>query len=184
MAVMKFTYDPIFITKTLLQSYVEKFVQGKFYKAKQFACYEFLRTMTDEELEGMLKQYMKDHSIECITFEKAWEECALIFEYVYKSERYKGLEFGFKKRGYGLTGMGVVDKSDSTFYDCGFLQHWSTIFEIMKEKYTDKAEALDELLHRPGKEEYNGISRVELDGFILERFELIGGNKDIEFYLD
>ncbi|MFF0828818.1 hypothetical protein ACFYU8_18665 [Brevibacillus sp. NPDC003359] len=184
MAVMHFTYDPIYITRTLLQRYVEKFVEDKFYNAKQFACYEFLHTMTDKELEGMLRQYVKDHSLECITFDKAWEECALIYEYVYKCERYKALEFDFKKRGYGLTGMGVVDNSDSTFYDCGFTQHWPTVVEIMKEKYPVKAEALDELMCRAGKEEHNGISRADLDDFILHRFELIGGNKDIEYYLD
>ena len=181
---MNFTYDPIFITRTLLQSYVEKFVQGKFYKAKQFACYEFLRTMTDEELEGMLLQYVKDNNLEYITFKKPWEESALIFEYIYKSDRYRKLEFDYKKQGYGLTGMGVVDKSDDTFYDCGFTKHWPTIVKILKEKYPLKAEALDNLMYTPGKEEHNGISKQELDAFIMNNFELIGGNKDIEFYLD
>lgn len=184
MHTMHFTYDPIYITRTLLQSYVEKFVEGKFYKAKQFACYDFIHTMTDEELEGILKQYVQEHNIEAITFEKAWEECELIFGYIFKSERYRTLELDFKRRGYGSTGMGVVDISDNTFYDCGFTEHWPTIREIMKEKYPDKAEALEELMYRPGMEEHKGISRVDLDAFILDRFELIGGNKEIEFYLD
>ncbi|MFP3390633.1 hypothetical protein [Brevibacillus sp. SIMBA_040] len=184
MPTMEFTYDPLFITRHLLQSYVEKFVEGKFYKAKQYACYDFLNTMTDEELEGILRQYVKENNLEAITFKQPWVECAAIFEYIFNSERYRALELGFKRRGYGSTGMGVVDKTTNTFYDCGFLQHWPTVVEVIKEMYPDMHEAMDELLRRPGMEEHKGITRQTLDAFIMENFELIGGNKQIEFYLD
>ncbi|ARF70734.1 hypothetical protein B7C51_25005 (plasmid) [Paenibacillus larvae subsp. pulvifaciens] len=181
---LHFTCEPISLTKLLLQMYVEKHIEGEnTVKAKQFACYEYLNTITDSELESLLEEYMTIENVEAITFEDWEKECGLIFNYIFKSNRYLEIELDYKKKGYSLTGLGVVDTSDNTFYDCAFAGHWQRIKEIMKDKYPELFEVLEELTCHSNEDSYNGVSRKELDNFILNRFKLIGGKNDLESYL-
>lgn len=124
MGKINFTYDPLFISRHLMTRYVEEFIEGKFYKAKQFACYEFLNLMTDEELEDILMEYTKINNVNVITFNDWKSEIELIWKVVFNLYKYKKLEFNFKILGFGKTGMGVVDLSTQTFYDCVYLGHW------------------------------------------------------------
>ena len=185
MGKFNFTYDPLVLSRLTLQIYVEKFIEGKFYKAKQFACYDYLTNLTDSELETLLLEYVKRESLEHITFENWEDDAKKIFEIIFESKAFKELEFNFKKMGYGLTGLGVVDKSDNTFYDCGLTQHWKEIKNILQNKHPELYDALDELQFKSGcNVSSNGVTREYLDNFIIKNFELIGGSKDLEFYLE
>ena len=179
---LTFTYDPLSLMRLTMNMYAEG-LEGQHTKAVQFARYEYLRTMTDDELEGHIKRYIDEEGLEAITLEKWEDDCRSLFGYVYESERYKALEFRFNKRGYGETGLGVADTSDNTFYHCGFAHHWQTVMDIIKTKYPHFGEALEEMYLDDKIKEYNGVTRQELDHFIMNRFELTGGNKPIHDYM-
>lgn len=180
---LHFTYDPLSLVRLALDRYAEE-LEGKDTKAIQFARYDYLHTMTTEELEEYLQCYIEDENLDAITLEDWRKDSEFIFRYIYQSERYKSLEFHYKKKGHGITGMGVVDTSDNTFYDCGFTQHWQKVMQIIKEKYPQYHEALEEMNVDERLNEYNGIKRQELDQFIMERFELVGNNKPLDDYLN
>lgn len=175
MKTLSFTYDPLALTRIFLQKYVEEFIQGKFYKAKQFAMYDFLYQMTDEELESVLEDYVTASGVEAITFNDWATECAAIFEQIYKTEKYTKLEFDHKCKGHGATGLGVVDNSDNTFYDCPFVGHWSKILEIVENKYPEKLEPLQHFWQFENETEHAGFTRDEIEKFIMSNFRLIGG---------
>lgn len=183
METLSYTYDPLALTRILLHKYVEEFIQGKFYKAKQFAMYDFLYQMMDEELESILGDYVTASGVEAITFKDWASECAAIFEQICKTEKYIRLEFNYKCRGYGETGLGVVDNSDSTFYDCLQVGHWNKILEIVASKYSEKLEALQYFWTFHDEIEHDGFTRNEIEQFIMNNFKLIGGGKLLEEYL-
>lgn len=180
---LNYTYDPLTLVRLTMDMYAEK-LEGHHTKAIQFARYEYLRTMTDDELESHLSRYVDEEKIEEITLQDWEKDCSYLFQYIYETERYKALEFQFNKRGYGKTGLGVVDTADNTFYHCGFTQHWPTIMEVIKTKYTHLHEPLEEMYFNAKLNEYNGVTRKELDDFITTRFELIGENKPLEAYME
>jgi hypothetical protein len=177
-----FTYDPLSLVRLVMDMYAEA-LEGKHTKAVQFARYKYLHTMTDEELESHLSQYVSEEKIEEITLKDWKKDCDFLFKYVYETERYKALEFHFNKLGYGKTGLGVVDASDNTFYHCGFTQHWPTIMEVIKTKYSHFHKPLEEMYFNDRLNEHNGVTRKELDDFIITRFELIGETKRLDDYL-
>ena len=176
--------DPMYLTKLLMQMYVEQFVQGKFYKAKQFACYEYLSDLSDDEIEEILFEFIEREKLEFITYDDWKYDMKVIWDIVSEKERYKAIETEFKKQGYGTTGFGVVDKSDNTFYDCKFAEHWKAVMEIVKEKYPEYNDALTTMYFHSDVDEYKGVTRLELDNFILDRFELIGNQKRLDDYLN
>lgn len=79
---------------------------------------------------------------------------------------------------------GIVDRTDDTFYPCSFGSHWQKIKEVMQEKYADKYEALEEMTYSlDNKTTYKGITKQEIDEFIMNNFSLLGGTNAIESYL-
>lgn len=178
-----FTYDPIVLSKLMLQIYAEKHIDtDAAVKATVYAAYEYLRTVSDEELEAVLIQYTKEENIEAITFSDSEEECRLIFTYIFKTQQFIDLEFDYKKKGYSVTGLGVVDKYDKTFYDCAFGEHWKTVESILAAKYPEQFEAYLELNYT-NKETHNGFNHEQLDRFILNTFELVGEMRSIQNHL-
>ena len=143
MKTVKFTYDPLALVRIVLQRHVEENIQGKFYKAKQFACYEYLSKLSDDSLETLLREYTKRHNLEFITLENWKQDGELIFDIIFEQEVYRQLEIDFKKRGFGVTGLGVLDVGNNVFYDCEFVQHWSTIQHIVEKSYPRYAKALE-----------------------------------------
>ncbi|UYX56268.1 hypothetical protein M3Y14_34030 (plasmid) [Bacillus thuringiensis] len=181
---VNFTYDPIVLTKLTLQIYAEKhFDTNDAIKSTVYAVYEYLRTVTDEELERVLILYTQEEKIEAITFSNFEEECKLIFTYIFKSQQFIDLEFGYKREGYSKTGLGVVDKYEKTFYECTFGEHWLTVESILETKYPKQFEAYLQLNYE-NKEEHNGFTHKQLDQFILNTFELVGEMRSIENHLD
>ncbi|CUB51677.1 hypothetical protein BN2127_JRS10_01196 [Bacillus subtilis] len=179
-----FTYDPIVLSKLMLQIYAEKHIDTvAAVKATVYAAYEYLRTVSDEELERVLIQYTQEEKIEAITFSNFEEECRLIFTYIFKSQQFIDLEFGYKSDGYSKTGLGVVDKHEKTFYECTFGEHWRTVENILETKYPEQFEAYLQLNYE-NKEEHNGFTHKQLDRFILNTFELVGEMRSIENHLD
>lgn len=180
---VSFTYDPLTLVRLALDRFAED-LEGKDTKAAQFARYEFLRTMTDEELTDFLHRYVEEEKLEEITLADWRKDSRFIFSYICESERYKALEFKFKKRGHGVTGLGVVDTTDNTFYDCAFTQHWQKVMEIVREKYPHYGEALQRMYYDEKLNDHDGITRQELDVFIMETFQLIGENKRLDDYIN
>ncbi|MFD3274594.1 hypothetical protein ACE3MS_31360 [Paenibacillus dendritiformis] len=180
---LHFTYDPLALVRIFLQRYVEEFVQGKYYKAKQFACYEFLRVMTDDALEILLSEYASRYNLQEITLADWQADATAIFEIIFEKEEYKKLENDYKRKGYGVTGQGVWDKKENMFYDCGFTYHWTTIRKVIERRYPLYQDALDVMYHNDEVAEHNGVTREELDDFIVNNFELVGATKPIYEYL-
>lgn len=183
MNTIKFTYDPLSLVRIVLQRYVEENIQGKFYKAKQFACYEYLSKLSDDSLENLLITYAKKHNLEFITLENWKQDGECIFEIIFEQDVYKELEIDFKKKGFGTTGLGVFDIKNNIFYDCDFIHHWSTIRHIIEKFYPQYSIALDRMYIDEKLEEYEGVKREELENFITTNFELYGGTKPINDYI-
>lgn len=181
METLHYTYDPLTLVRLVLNRYAEE-LEGKHTKAIQFARYEYLRTLTDNELEGFLHRYMEEEKLESITLEDWKKDSEYLLGYVYETERYQALELKFQRAGYGETGLGVVDRKDNTFYDCDYAHHWETIIKILQEKYPKLYQAFEILNLRAGLMEYNGITRMYLDRYIMDNFELVGGSKPIDDY--
>lgn len=177
-----FKSDPLLLIRRIMDIHAEN-LEGKDTKAIQFARYEYLRTMTDDELVSILTKLADDQGIKTITFENWENDCSYLFQYIYESKRYKALEFQFNKSGYGETGMGVIDTQDDTFYHCSFGKHWETLKSIMDLKYPHLSNVLDVLYLNQKLNEYDGVTRKELDAIITSQFEFTGENKSIREYL-
>lgn len=179
---LSFKCDPLRLLRLTMDIFAEN-LEGKHTKAIQFARYEYLRTMTDDELKELTERYINEQELEVITLEDYEKDCSHLFQYIYKSERYKALEFKFNKKGYGKTGMGVVDNSDNTFYHCQFAHHWQKVTEIIKMKYPHLGKALDAMYLNDKLNEYDGVTREYLDNFITTRFEFTGASRPIDKYM-
>lgn len=177
-----FTYEPLALTRLMLQIHLEKEYNGneEHSQSVRFAVFEYLRTLEDEELEGLLNEYVTKDNIEYITFEDN-KDCERIAHYMMLTDRFNDLVFRYQKQ--GCSGLGVADNSDKTFYECNFAEHWQTVGFILRKKYPKHGGAFDEIMYGM-KKEHNGITSDELDKFILDRFELIGGNKPMESYFE
>ena len=183
---MNFTYEPIALTKLLLQMYTEKYLEKEIeVNATIFACYDFLKTATDKEIETLLHEFVKNENIDVITFEDWEHDCKCIFDCIFNTQRFKKLEFDYKVKGHSKSGLGVADKSDSTFYSCSLAEHWVTIQNILQEKYPLYYDAFIEMTYgHENVQEHKGISRQELDSFILTNFQLVGESKNINSYVN
>lgn len=182
--IIHFTYDPLRITRLLLQQYVEKNIQGKDdYKSKQFACYDFLRDASDQALDSIMDVFAEKENLKFITF-KEWEnDCKSIFECIFETKEYKDIERSYMRKGYGPKGFGVFDKRGNSFHPCNFAEHWSTVKTILKEKYPSRFDALEDFTYNRKLNESNGYERKEIDDFILNNFELCGEQSSLEYYL-
>ncbi|MBU5262012.1 hypothetical protein [Bacillus atrophaeus] len=178
---LHFTYEPLNLTRLMLQIYLENKYHGNedYPKSVRFALFEFMRSLEDQELEDVLSEYVSKDKIEYITLDD--KDCEGITHYIMQTKRYNGLVFMYQKKGY--SGLGVADNNDNTFYGCHFGSHWQTIGSIMREKYGEFGKAFDAMKNSDQKE-YNGISSEQLDSFILNTFQLVGESKSIEDYLE
>ncbi|MBT3123188.1 MULTISPECIES: hypothetical protein [Bacillus subtilis group] len=80
---------------------------------------------------------------------------------------------------------GVVVKEDDSFYGCGVGEHWATLTEIIKSRYKNLYKPFIELTNiNPGLDEYGGITRVDLDSFILNNFRFVGEGKKLLSYIE
>ncbi|MBP1308869.1 hypothetical protein JOD82_001889 [Paenibacillus sp. 1182] len=174
-----FKSNPLALVRVALVQHVEEKVQGKFYKAKELACYTFLENLKDE----ILLIYIEREGLSEITLEDWQKEAKLMFDVIYDREDYKGLEIKYKRQGFGTTGLGVYDKNADVFYDCAQVEHWSKIREIVEYKYTPMFKALDQLYFNSSLDEYEGYTREEVESFILNNFELVGESKRLDSYL-
>lgn len=181
---VSFGYDGLYLVRLVLQKYTEKHFNEHPIKAIRFAHYEYLRLLEDNVLEEFLLRYLKAEGMDAITLVEWEKDCKAVWDYVYETDTYKNLVVDYQRKGYGITGLGVVDTSDNTFYDCGFTGHWTKVQDIIKEKYPHYYEPLMELTYGHSKEEFNGVSRQELDNFVLSTFEFTGGNKQLDTYLE
>lgn len=180
---ISFSYDPFNLMKIWMQRFVELFVQNKYYKAKQYACYDLLNDLTEEQLHEYIEEYRKRHNVEFVTLEDWEAETRLIWDVIYESDNFKNRELEYKKKGHGVTGLGVIYVPDGSYYDCEFAGHWAKVKQILLDRKPEYSEALEILEHKTRLNEYNGVTREELDVFILKNFEMVGASRKIENYL-
>lgn len=182
---MHFQYEPLALTRLLMDIHIEKFFDSREGKRKskahRFATFEFLRTMEDEELESILHAFMEKEGYEEITFKNDKHDFNSIYEIVYGLQRFKNLENGFIKKGHA--GKGVFDDLKKTFYPCGTAEHWKTISTIIETEYKHLFEAFLEMSTSGDEDSYKGITRKELDEFVKSTFILIGETKLLSNYL-
>lgn len=183
METLHFKVDPMAVIKIALQRHVEEKIEGNFYKAKQFACYDFLRDIEDNSLSEILQIYAEKEGLSVITLEDWRKEAELIFDVIYQREDYKTLETDYKRKGFGQTRFGVYDKQAKVFYDCAQLHHFDTILSIVKKEYPHMHGALTEMYLLSSLEEFDGHTRKEIESFVMDNFELCGGSKRVEDYL-
>ncbi|MNN80686.1 hypothetical protein D3C81_1974400 [compost metagenome] len=107
----------------------------------------------------------------------------LIFDIIFEQPEYQQLEIDFKKHGWGATGLGVLDVQANIFYDCGFTNHWPTIQRIIEETYPQYHEPVRLMYLYEKLMEHDGVTREEVENFIMTNFELYGGTKPLQEYL-
>ncbi|MGG3282762.1 hypothetical protein [Paenibacillus solani] len=184
METLSFTYDPLALIRIVLQRFIEENIQGRYYRAKQYACYEYLNeNLNDDLLNEILSEFVKRHNLEAITLLDWREDARLIFDIIFERNDYKSVEVSFKRMGFGNTGLGVYDRQAGLFYECGMAHHWRTIRDIVRDSYPEKHEALEKLYCYSRLTEYGGFSREEIENFVMDNFELVGGMKSINEYL-
>lgn len=64
------TVNPVWLTKCLLQKYVEKFIEGKTSLSRQYALYDYLNKQTDKEYKNLLNEYVARQGLDTITFDE------------------------------------------------------------------------------------------------------------------
>jgi homoserine trans-succinylase len=180
---VSFSYDPLALVRIVLQRYVEEKIEGKYHKAKTFACYEFLRLLTNENLENILRKYVEHHNLEAITLKDWKTDGQNIFELIFETDSYQQLETDYKRKGFGSTGLGVYDKEMNRFYDCARVGHWDCLKKIVADSYSHLSETLEIMWLYSDIKEHDGITRDKLESFLMNNFELVGGDKPIDFYL-
>ncbi|WP_249645735.1 MULTISPECIES: hypothetical protein [unclassified Lysinibacillus] len=182
---MHFHYEPLALTKLLMDIHIEKFFDSKEGKRKskahRFANFEFLRTMTDEELQSILHVFAEKGGYEEITFKDTEHDFNSIYEIVYGLQRFKDLENDFIKKGYA--GKGVFDEKDKKFYPCSFAGHWATITAVIEAQYPHLFNAFSEMSIFNNKDSFEGFTRKDIDDFILSNFILIGETRQLSNYL-
>lgn len=183
MTKVTFNCDPLSLVRLALNRYIEE-LEGNDTKSVQFARYDYLISLTDEELEQLLERYVKEENIEVITLEDWKKDSSFLLKYIYETNEYKELKLKYDKQGCGVTGLGVFDKSKNTFYDCSLARHWQTIMEIIEYHYTHLHEAFLQMYGDNELNEYDGITRQEIETFIMNNFELVGGSRQISGYMN
>jgi len=80
---------------------------------------------------------------------------------------------------------GVLDRTDNILYPCSTGTHWKKISEIIEQKYPQYHEAFNVMMYEEkGVNEYQGVTRKQLDDFILTTFQLEGEMMELNFYID
>lgn len=178
-----FKCEPISVTKLLMVLYLEKHVSEKAPRAKVLAFSEYIRTITDEDCEGLIMEFARREGIEEITYEDWEHDMEAISRLIEEDNRFKELVLSNQRLGHGLTGMGVFDKTTRNFYDCHFSEHWPTVRQIIQADYPQYFEAMNEFVYNTEKNEYQGITKNFLENFIMENFELAGADRPLHNYL-
>lgn len=183
---LRFNFKPLAIIREFLKIFIEQYFDTdegkKETDACRFANFVFLKTMTDEELESILYIFAKKEGYKEITFANGEHDFKSIFSVIQELERYVVLENSFIKKGYA--GLGVFDEKAQIFYRCELGEHWHTIRVVIREHYSQLYDAFRKLSRMKGiTNEYEGITRKELDDFIMTNFTLIGESKELIDYL-
>ena len=180
-----FKCETLAIVRELMKIFIEQYFDTdegkKETDAHRFATFEFLKTMIDDELNSILHEFMKKEGYEEITFVNCEHDFISIFKIVHDSQKFRDLENDYIKKGHA--GLGVFDKKTQKFYPCGLGEHWHMIRLVIKDCYPHLYEAFRRLTRFKDKNEFEGISRKELDAFILSNFLLISQSKELVDYL-
>lgn len=184
--VLRFNFKPLAIVRELLKIFIEQYFDTdegkKETDAYRFATFEFLKSMTDEELDSILDIFAKKEGYKEITFANGEHDYKSILAVIHELDRYIDLENHFIKKGYA--GLGVFDEKAQQFYKCELGEHWHTIRVVIREHYSQLYDAFRKLSRMKGIiNEYEGITRKELDDFIMTNFTLIGESKELVDYL-
>ncbi|WP_144472991.1 hypothetical protein [Bacillus pumilus] len=188
---ISFTYDPLNLSRKIIQIHAENKYDGNksYSESVRFALFEFLRTMEDEEFKKIMTDYVLESKVKAIHFKgdengglTEDKDCVGIVDHLMSTERFKDLVFKNKRN--GCSGLGVIVLKKKLFYQCEFGEHWSKVGKVLRENYPSYADAYDEMILDSDLKNYNDISREELDNFILENFDFVGGRNKIEYYLN
>jgi len=162
---VSFKADPYFILQTTIQLHVEKEYdrEEKYENSLVCALYEFLNTVSEQELDELWTAYTKKECIEDpYTITGFKKETEALTKEILQTERFKTLKLRYQIDAYD--GSGVVDKINQIFYPCDYGGHWPMIVKITNE-------------HHGGYFSKN-------DNFFLKNFLLVGATKKIEWHLN
>ena len=124
-----YTYDAIALTKMLWSMYVEQEIEGETYQARQFALYEYLRVVSDEDCEAIIKAYATQEGLTEITYSNWKEDCRIMFELIEKSEHFDQLLMKHRTAGamqYSFEdhmGVSGILLPSGVFIQCGHQEH-------------------------------------------------------------
>lgn len=126
---LNFTYDPIYLTKLLLQMYVEQEIEGNTFQARQFALYEYLQDFTDNECEEILEKYVEQEKLDVITYDEWKNDCKIILKIIEETDRFNLLLEKFrlacvKKYDFEeAKGVSGILMPNGEFIQCGYQEH-------------------------------------------------------------
>lgn len=180
---ISFKSNPMQLFRLAMNQKMDK-IENRGSKAERLARFHYMRNVSDEELAALVYRFTKEKEVENLTMKNWDEDSETILTYIEESELYKEAVIQKQRAGYGETGLGVYDKETNTFYDCQFAHHWDTIRRIIRSESETMHQAITRFsLYGKELEEYEGIQRDALDEMIINRFELIGGQKPVKEYL-
>lgn len=171
METIGFTYDPLQLTRLLLQIHLEKKYNEEYPKSQRYAIFEFMRTIVDSEIEELLHEYVDTEKVDAITLEES--DMNRLEHYLRKSERYKNLCFDFQKK--GIDGLGVACLNNQRFTPCSLGHHWDTLSTMLQSGHGKYGDAFGKIMYSMATE-YNGVTTEQLDVYITNTFVLVGSS--------
>lgn len=137
---LAFSVDPIYLTKHLLQRYVEEEIEGKTQKPRQFAMYEYMRLMTDLDCIKLVDTYGAQEKLEFITFEDWKNDCRIMWTIIESSDKYNELLKRFRLsavKKYEFEedkGVSGVLLANGDFLKCGYQEHVLFVEHLPREE--------------------------------------------------
>ena len=84
------------IHRFILSMYVEKHIEGKVTVAMEKAATEYLKQVTDNELELVFNTYKQQEELVDIEFNNGMDDCAAIWQHIYQTNLFKKLKNKYK----------------------------------------------------------------------------------------
>lgn len=176
---VSFTYDPLVLTKLSLQVHLENTYRASEEEAEglghpkslRYALFEYMRTVTDAEIEALLETYAAAEDVTEITLEKPQLE--RIAHHLLQTERFKALHFDNQVK--GNDGLGVAEPATQRFVPCELAEHWDTLGVMLQSGHGDYGAAFTEIM-RGNETEHAGITTEMLDSYVTENFVFVSAS--------
>lgn len=170
---MSFSYDPLELTRLALGIRLEKTEDGRS-PLERTVWQRVQQSLTDDELSGALRAYLKTSGQASITLGTDEELDGILAE-LRKTPRYRGEQTHAEK--HGFAGTGVFDNILDTFTPCAYGGHFETMCALIEAHHPRYAGAVRLFRENSHLVVADGVPAGELDRFLTETFRLVGSSR-------